>query len=37
MNSLQKAQIEKMRASGIGFKEISQMTNIPVSYGIRAP
>ena len=31
MNSLQKAQIKKMRASGIGFKEISQRTNVPVS------
>ena len=31
MNILQKAQIERMRASGIGFKEISQRTSIPVS------
>ena len=31
MNSLQKVQVEKMRTSGIGFKEISEKTNIPVS------
>ena len=31
MNSLQKAQIEKMRASGFGFHEISHKMDIPVS------
>ena len=31
MNSLQKVQVAKMRASGIGFKEISEKINIPVS------
>ena len=31
MNSLQKVQVEKMRAAGIGFKEISEKINIPVS------
>lgn len=30
MNSLQKVQVEKMRASGTGFKEISEKINIPV-------
>ena len=31
MNSLQTVQVEKIRASGIGFKEISEKINIPVS------